>query len=117
MRRPERVLLLLVLAVSGPASAQDDSASAQKAYSELVDRFTDRMKEFTVDAESIADAREAEARQAVSRGYDEQIAELSKTQAQIRKDAVENFGAFLAKYPHSAYAPHVMFRLADLYYE
>ena len=117
MRRAVGTLLLLALTVSGSASAQDDSASAQKAYSDLVDRFSDRMKEFTVDAESIADAREAEARQKVSRGYDEQIAELSKTQAQVRKDAVEHFEAFLAKYPHSAYAPHVMFRLGDLYYD
>jgi outer membrane protein assembly factor BamD (BamD/ComL family) len=53
----------------------------------------------------------------VSRGYDEQIAELSKSSAQVRKDAVEHFEAFLAKYPHSAYAPHVMFRLGDLYYD
>lgn len=119
--------VLLAALIATPALAQDTSAPAERvtgavpsevqAYEQALERFRDRMNEFTADARSIVDQMEREEREKITLGYQLAIDELTGQEDSLRDLSITRFEYFLQKYPDSEYTPHVMFRLAELYFE
>lgn len=120
--------LLLPLALSLPAAAQTpwEGGAAQAtgpdpaemaAFEETLGRFSARMGEFRDEARAIVDRREQEERAQLDRGYSAIIGELETDDLALRATAMKKFEAFLDKYPNTRHSPHVMFRLAELYFE
>ncbi|HJN75319.1 MAG TPA: tetratricopeptide repeat protein [Myxococcota bacterium] len=88
-----------------------------EAYEATLARFRDRMNEFAADARAIVDQMEREEREKITLGYSLAITELSEQENALRDLSMTRFEFFLQKYPDSEYTPHVMFRLAELYFE
>jgi len=88
-----------------------------KAFQATLGRYDARMNEFQAEARSIVDRRESEERGQLDSGYGALIGELNEQDLALRETAMKRFEAFLTKYPRSTHTPHVMFRLAELYFE
>ena len=93
------------------------SAAEVKAFQETLDRYKDRLGEFHQEAQAIVDQREAEERRDLEGGYAVLIDQLDVTNESLREETIRRFESFLSKYPTSEHSPHVMFRLAELYFE
>lgn len=123
--RSIRLLALLLAALpAGPmvaraATVEDAPLSPEERvqFEETVARFRDRMKDFNVEAQLIADAWEAQERARLDASYSDQLSQLAQRKTQLRDESIKKFEAYLSKYPTSDHSPHVMFRLAELYYE
>ncbi|MCP4921983.1 MAG: tetratricopeptide repeat protein [Proteobacteria bacterium] len=119
--------VLLAALTSAPVLAQDEVAPVERvtgaipseveAYEQSLERFRDRMNEFALDARSIVDQMEREEREKITLGYQLAIDELTGQEDSLRDLSITRFEYFLQKYPNSEYTPHVMFRLAELYFE
>lgn len=123
-RTPVRLSLLLSLLVPGTALAQTAPERLTgpvpeevAAYEAALQRFRDRTDEFSGDARAIVDQLEREQRAKIDQGYKGVINELDLEKRALRAEAIRRFEGFLAKYPDASESAHVMFRLADLYYE
>ena len=88
-----------------------------EAYNQALERFRDRATEFSGDARDYVDQIEREEREKITFGYAPKLNALDEEKNTLREDAIARFEAFLRKYPDSEYTPHVMFRLAELYFE
>lgn len=88
-----------------------------KFFKEAQARFSDRMKELEADTRAYIDERAKQENEKIAAGYDAAIKTLDVDVAERRALAIERFEQFLLKYPDVAYASHVRFRLADLYWE
>jgi TolA-binding protein len=80
-------------------------------------RYSERMREFQQDARDYVDFVETQKRRQIVDGYGRIIAGLRDDEEALRTLAKARFEEFLLKYPRSDASPHVMFRLAELYYE
>ena len=129
-QRPLRLLVLLLpmsVAAGGDAEGIDlgtsnverteRTAGDVAEFQAVLERYSSRMGEFQGEARSIVDLQEAEERGQLDSGYGALISELNEQDLALREMAVKRFEAFLEKYPRSAHTPHVMFRLAELYFE
>ena len=129
--RPLRLLALL-LPITVAAGGETDTSAVEAApaaegkergaedvadFQAVLDRYSDRMAEFQKEARSIVDQQESEERAQLDSGYGALISELNERDLALREMAVKRFEAFLDKYPRSVHTPHVMFRLAELYFE
>ncbi len=111
------------VAEAAPPAAEEDGAFKRPpaaelaAFKDTVSRFSERMTEFEGDARSYIARREAEERRELDEGYDAVIDELEADDKALRLTAMKRFEAFLDKYPATEDSAHVMFRLAELYFE
>lgn len=114
----EEAAQLAVAAVSSSTlvNGREDKA-ARESYLGTADRFTARMTEFEEDARSWVRFRESEERAALDQNYTALIDELDEDDRALRATAARRFEAFLDKYPNADHSAHVMFRLAELYFE
>lgn len=87
------------------------------AFEEIVARYDDRMGEFKEDIRRFVKARQEETRKQVEESYKRTTDGLTEEEKSLRELAKTRFEAFLEKYPQAEYTPHVMFRLAELYFE
>ena len=136
MVRISHSMLLLLLPIAGVAHAQQASTSdpAEEPliqveritgaspenvaeFDAVHDRYVTRMGEFKDDAREYVDLIETLKRRQIVDGYGRIIAGLRDDEEALRTLAKARFEDFLAKYPRSDASPHVMFRLAELYYE
>lgn len=95
------------------ATASGDADAWRAAHG----RFTERMTELEQDTRAYLDETEESQKQSLSVGYDAVIDDLEDAERTQRQLAIERFDEFLLRYGDSAYASHVRFRLADLYWE
>lgn len=134
---PSALLLLLAISSSVLAQEADSQASGAAAdeqqvkverltgpipeqvasYEETRDRYVTRLGEFRTDAQDFIDLVEQQKRRQIVDGYGRMIASLRDEEEALRTLAKARFEDFLLKYPSSEASPHVMFRLAELYYE
>jgi TolA-binding protein len=134
MARPIQASLLAWLAVNRVAVAQDAVTPApepaapperitgfvQEEMTAVLDvhkRFSNRMQEFTEDVKAAALQRRQEEMNKVTEGYRAKRAEKAEQERVLRTLSIKRFEAFLAKHPNAGHTPHVMFRLAELYFE
>ena len=129
-------VLLLLLTVASTAQAQQagttDAADEPQIQVERLtgpipehvaefdavhDRYVTRMGEFKDDARSYVELIETLKRRQIVDGYGRIIAGLRDDEDALRTLAKARFEDFLDKYPRSEASPHVMFRLAELYFE
>ena len=80
-------------------------------------RFIERMGEFKEDAREYVELVKASKNAQITQGYGRIISGLREDEEALRTLAKARFESFLASYPSAESAPHVMFRLAELYYE
>ena len=104
------------LATPGLVDGRED-ADTRTAFLGAADRFTERMAEFEDDARSWVRFREGEERAALDQNYTALIDELDEDDRALRATAARRFESFLDKYPSAEHSAHVMFRLAELYFE
>lgn len=104
------------LSVPGLVDGRDDEA-ARTDFLETASRFTTRMSEFEDDARAWVRFREGEERASLDQNYSALIDELDEDDRALRATAARRFEAFLDKYPSADHSAHVMFRLAELYFE
>ncbi|MEN0062925.1 MAG: tetratricopeptide repeat protein [Myxococcota bacterium] len=107
----------LLLAVLGAQSAEVATMDERGAHADARQRFVERMGELDADTRAYVDLREEEERAAILAELEPRLAELRSAERVQRETAITNFELFLSRYPHTAYASHVRFRLADLLYE
>ncbi|MCB9761536.1 MAG: tetratricopeptide repeat protein [Alphaproteobacteria bacterium] len=88
-----------------------------EAYEAAAERFRSRMNEFTQDARAIVDQLEREERDKVKFTYSALVSGLEDEELKLRDESIARFEEFLRKYPDGEYSPHVMFRLAELYFD
>jgi TolA-binding protein len=88
-----------------------------QVFDAAAQRFDARMEEFRDDARAYVDLVEEARRAEIQDGYDRVVAGLHDQEDALRTLAKGRFEDFLRKYPDSEASPHVMFRLAELYYE
>ncbi|MBN1336402.1 MAG: tetratricopeptide repeat protein [Deltaproteobacteria bacterium] len=93
----------------GPADVEEYRSAQQ--------RFVDRMTEFKDDTRDFIRVVEIRRRQELEQGFGRIIQNLREEEDVVRRQAEERFEAFLLKYPDAQYTPHVMFRLAEMYFE
>ena len=97
--------------IEGPVPAEVE------AYNEALKRYRTRAQEFSNDARSYVDQVEREEREKITFGYAPKLDGLEAEKNVLRDEAIARFEAFLRKYPDGEYTAHVMFRLAELYFE
>ena len=97
--------------------AEGVSPDEVAAYNETLKRFSERAQEFSKDARDYVDQIEREEREKIEFGYAPKLNAMDEEKNVLRGEAIARFEAFLKKYPDSEYTPHVMFRLAELYFE
>lgn len=112
---PAVLLLLGLPAVAADMGRGDDAEF--KAFEATVGRFTNRMEEFQGEVKSEVDRWEAEERRSLNRSYDALLDDYADSDLAMRATAIRRFEEFLAKYPRAPHSAHVMFRLADLYFD
>jgi tetratricopeptide (TPR) repeat protein len=127
-------VLLLLLPVSTAVWAQQGQDAADEPqilverltgpipehvaeFDQVHDRYVTRMGEFQDDAREYVELIEKQKRRQIVDGYGRIIAGLRDDEEALRTLAKARFEDFLGKYPRSEASPHVMFRLAELYYE
>jgi cellulose synthase operon protein C len=97
--------------LSGPV------ASEVEAYAAAAERFSDRMAEFREEVEQQVEALRQSQLAELTEGFDNRLLELRDQQEQRRRLAIMRFEGFRRKYPAAEYTPHVMYRLAQLYFQ
>ena len=98
---------------AAPRPAQADLESFQR----VLGRFSSRMGEFETDSRAWVSQREADEHATLDASYSAVIREMEADDKALRLTAMKRFETYLDKYPSSADSAHVMFRLAELYYE
>ena len=92
-------------------------AAEVKALESTVGRYGERMNEFRDEAKIMVDRQEAEERNELNQSYDAVLGQLQDDDDALRTTAIRRFESFLSQYPRATHSAHVMFRLAELYYE
>jgi len=92
-------------------------ASEVEAYAAAAERFSERMAEFRGEVEDQVDALKRSQLAELTEGFDNRLLELRDQQEQRRRLAIMRFEGFRNKYPAAEYTPHVMYRLAQLYFQ
>jgi cellulose synthase operon protein C len=109
-------ILALVLALPGSAAAAPD-AGELRAFREAADRYTSRMREFHADVSHIVDVTEQEERERIESTFGAAVARNQEDGSTLRRVTIAKIEGFLQRYPETAYAADMKFRLADLYYD
>jgi TolA-binding protein len=114
--------LLVPPAVAAEPAAAESGAPAVdspdlKAFKETEQRYVERMREYKAEVRSYVAIREADERARVEGVFKEQVTALKLDDRYLRISAGKQFEEFLDKYPNASHSPHVMFRLAELYFE
>lgn len=105
------------------ATAEEESAPPRppkeelQAFQRVLARYSDRMGEFEKDSRAWVSQREADEHAALDASYDAVIKEMEADDKALRLTAMKRFETYLDKYPNSTDSAHVMFRLAELYFE
>ena len=105
-----------VVADAGVTDAREDKEVVDE-YRATVERFSDRMGEFEAEAKAWVRFREGEERASLEENYGAVIEDLDEDDRALRATAARRFESFLDKYPNASHSAHVMFRLAELYFE
>ncbi|MDY7229010.1 tetratricopeptide repeat protein [Hyalangium rubrum] len=88
-----------------------DISRAMQAYEE-------ESREYRREVQLLVERKYEEKRNTLASSYEKAISDLELTERKERLDAIARFEEFLRRYPKEPrYAPDVMFRLAELYYE
>lgn len=122
MLRLERSLVLLLALpaltwAADPAPAPAEVSPEMKSLEETAGRYKERMAEFSAETRHFVEVYERDQRDAVERQYLNLNTTLEEDNHTLRSTAIKRFESFLTKYPTAANTPHVMFRLAELYFE
>jgi TolA-binding protein len=130
-----RPLLLTLLTLSAlPAAAQQQPAPPPQYMEGLgrtaeeeallreisadLQRYEDEARDFKREIQLLVERKYEEKRTSLAASYEKVIGELEIKERKERLDAIARFEEFLRRYPKEPrYAPDVMFRLAELYYE
>lgn len=107
---------LLSLVARG-ALAAEVPAEEIKAFEEARDTLRARTEEFAAEARATVARQETADRAAVNANYDAIIESLQSDSNGLRTTAMRRFEQFLDRYPTAPHSAHVMFRLAELYFE
>lgn len=107
---------LLSLLTPG-AIAAEVPAEEIKAFQEARDTLRARTEEFAAEARATVARQETADRAAVNANYDAIIENLQSDSNGLRTTAMRRFEQFLERYPTAPHSAHVMFRLAELYFE
>jgi cellulose synthase operon protein C len=102
---------------SGRVEDGRNNAQEIQAIKDIALRYGDRMREFEAEARHLVDLQEAEERKQVNRNYSALIEKADDSANKLRNNTISEFEEFLQKYPKSTHSAHVMFRLAELYFE
>lgn len=114
---PARLLALaLVGSAVGVARAEPTEADVE-VYEDTSRRFVSRMRELVEDSREWVDLREEEERQRIEDRYSAELGRLESDADRLRAEAIARMEAFLDRHPNSDATAHVMFRLAELYFE
>jgi len=108
---------LLPLLLSGSAWAAEADPAEIESFKSTVSLFQERAREFEAETRATISAQEAAERAAMSRSYDAIISDLQTDGDALRATSIRRFEQFLERYPGADHSAHVMFRLAELYYE
>lgn len=98
------------------ASARSRSEELE-SFQRVLGRFSSRMGEFEADSRAWVSQREADEHAMLDASYDAVIREMEADDKALRLTAMKRFETYLDKYPNSTDSAHVMFRLAELYFE
>ncbi|HYI01164.1 tetratricopeptide repeat protein [Hyalangium sp.] len=80
--------------------------------------YEDEARDFRREVQLLVERKYEEKRNSLAASYEKVIGELEIKERKERLDAIARFEEFLRRYPREPrYAPDVMFRLAELYYE
>lgn len=99
-----------------PLAADRPPDAATRAAA--LDRYTRHAAEYHADLQRLATHRGAGRKAAIERDYTATVDALTAEERRRRADAIQQFEAFLARYPDDArYTPDTLFRLAELHFE
>ncbi len=93
------------------------TAEEQESLGKVFNRFQARMTEFHQDTVEYIGRVQAERHRQITDSFSRSISENLSEENDLAMLARTKFEAFLKKYPDATYTPHVMFRLAELYFE
>jgi TolA-binding protein len=99
--------------VEQQVGGSDDRASYRKAIA----RYSQRLDEFRGEVQEIVDSAERDEREELLKGFSVTQDQLTQKAKQRRTLAIGRFEGFRKKYPDAEYTPHVLYRLAELYFE
>lgn len=92
--------------------------AALDAYRDALKAYESEIQDYRDTVQSIAERAYRTRRSEIDDHYQSQIDDLRVEERRERNEAIEEFEAFLGRYPtHPEYTPDVLFRLAELYYE
>ncbi len=114
---PAHAAVQAAIPAGGTSAPRKGTTDDVEEYRSAQQRFVDRMTEFKDDTRDYVRVEEGRRRQELEQGYGRTILGLREEEDIVRSQAEEKFVAFLRKYPDAEYTPHVMFRLAELYFE
>ena len=108
--------------VPPPTAEQIESAKSPEQVQSLAEKelnnFANEAQSFGEDIKDVIKVRYNQKREEIESQFDVQIGDLEGKERDRRKEAIERFETFLAKYSNDQnYTPDAMFRLAELYFE
>ncbi len=101
---------------TGPSTV-GPAARDLESFQGVLRRFSARMSEFEADSRAWVSQGAADEHATLDASYDAVIQEMEADDKALRLTAMKRFEAYLDKYPSSVDSAHVMFRLAELYFE
>jgi TolA-binding protein len=122
-------------ATQGSAQAQPPPAAPKSRYLEGMGRtpeeeallqevsralqtYEEESRDYRREVQLLVERKYEEKRSSLAASYEKAISDLEIKERKERLDAIARFEEFLRRYPQEPrYAPDVMFRLAELYYE
>jgi TolA-binding protein len=103
---------------SGVSPTADVPDEAMEAYRQAYERYSNEIQDYQATIDSIVSAEYSQRRSKINARYDRRTEQMTEAERQRRLEAIEEFEAFLDRYPnHPQYTPDAMFRLAELYFE
>lgn len=88
-----------------------------RAFKDAQERFSARMGELEQDTRAYVELREGEEKVALNAEYGGRIDALVAEQRGHREQTIARFEQFLQEHPTLAYASHIRFRLAEMWFE
>ena len=95
----------------------DGDDGDRQSYRSAIESYTGRLDEFRDEVQQIIDKKRVEERENLLKGFEVSEEQLREKARQRRELAVLRFEGFRKKYPDAEYTPHVLYRLAELYWE
>jgi TolA-binding protein len=96
---------------------QEGTSDDRSSYRDIIQRYSGRLDEFRGEVQKIVDTAEQDERDKLLEGFSATEDQLSKKAERRRSLAIGRFEGFRKKYPNAEYTPHVLYRLAELYFE